>query len=86
MNVQQYILINVVLIAVFCVVCLLLNRKSTQEKKPPLCDTCNNLEQKRRYSIFRYRYICGSYSTFSDLKKFDRCPKQCSHYRPNNTK
>ncbi len=84
MNVQQYILINVVLIAVFCVVCLLLKRKSTQEKKPPLCETCANLRQKRSRSISRYTYVCNC--PHVPEAYFDNPPEYCTYYVTRNTK
>lgn len=79
MNVQQYILINAVLIAVFCVVCLLLKRGSRQEEDELPCDTCANLEIKRTRSFSDFKYECK-------FGAFDKCPNYCKHYIRRNTK
>lgn len=84
MNVQQYILINVVLIAVFCVICLPLKRWNKQTSEKHSCDTCANLGQKRSRSIRSYRYVCNCPHVSNAY--FDNPPEYCAYYVQRNTK
>ena len=50
-------------------------------KKPPLCESCRNLKEKRSKKTSMYRYACGAWNTMSN-GLFDVCPEFCRNYDP----